>query len=128
MKLLFKIRITPYQTIKRFLLPNMNSSHVCGFIDAVCSRRLDAMKDFSQRPKNRFSLLVLFLDLRLKQQMNVVGHDRRSKQLILTMIMRVENTFQNDIALGRGELTFLSRGKGHHVFRPGAFKMWEPSL
>ena len=53
----------------------------------------------------------MLLDLRFKEQMNVVGHHTGGIELILTMFVRVKNTFEDKIALGRSELTAFTRGK-----------------
>ena len=91
-------------------------------------RGLDAVHDFAQQPEDGLAFLVLFFDLRLKEQVNVVGHHAGGVELILEVRVRVEDAFQNDVPLRRGELALSARGEGHHVFAPRALEMREASL
>src|SRR5437899_7868451 len=60
--------------------------------------------------------------------MNMIGHHTRGKKLVLPMIMRVENTFQNNVAFSGTELTLVAGRKCHHIFSPWALEMREASF
>ncbi|HZV34244.1 MAG TPA: hypothetical protein VFB72_06665, partial [Verrucomicrobiae bacterium] len=76
------------------------------------------MKQFRKRPKNRFPVLVLFLDLWFEKKMDVIRHDAGSIKLVAPLLMTEQKTFENDVPRLGGKLASSLRRKADHVFCP----------
>ena len=127
MELLFQIGLSTYQPVEGLFLPYVNSLYLCGLVDFVRGGGLDAAEDFSQLPKRRFAVLVLFFDLRFEQQMDVIRHHTCHIEVILAMIVRVEDALQHDVTFAGRQLALLPGGESDHVFAPRTFKMRQAS-
>ena len=100
MELLFHVGLPANHSVHGLFFPH--ESFLTGsFVDVVRAGGFNALKYFAQRPEDWFSFFVLFLDLRLEEQMDVVRHHARGEELILTMMVGVENAFHYYVAFGR---------------------------
>ena len=56
------------------------------------------MQQFRERPENGLAFLILFLDLRFKKKMNVIGHDAGGIKLIAALVVTKQKAFQHEVS------------------------------
>ena len=86
MELFFEVGITANHPVKRFVLPNL-AGRLFQFVDFVRGKGLYRMQQFNERPEHRLAFLVLLLDLRFKEKVNVIRHDASSVESITVSFM-----------------------------------------
>ena len=127
MKLFLQIGIAANHSVKGLILPDLARS-AFPLVDFMGGERFNGVKKIGKRPKYWLALFVLLLDLRLKQHVNVIGHDARGIELVTALFVSVQNAFKHNVARLRRKLTMLSGRETGHVFRPWALEMRQAPL